>query len=166
MRNTFVGSILMMFVLTGLTMAASVPGTLGTTAPPAPGWTGEVSTAITSLLALALAWLTKALAQAVAQIVAGLMERIGLRADADKQAALASFIEEHVRAIEERALAGKVQAAGDLGAEKLRQVTLSVRAKFPTLTDAHIDTAIHATLQRLPGFGATGPKPEVTPAEK
>ncbi len=155
---------LLLAALCGPALAgASAPGAETTTAPVDAGtgagtW-AAVAAAISGGLWAVWALVRRFIAQNFGALITALLTRLEFRVSQDQQAALESFAELQIRAVEERFLAGRIDAAGEKGAAKLRAVTDAVRERFPSLKAEHVDRTIHAVLHRVEGLGASGPKP-------
>ena len=120
-----------------------------------PSWFTEVSAWVAGTLAVIAAWFARVVGQSVGRVAAALVERFGGKLAADREALIAEFVEEHVRAAEEKHLSDQFAKAGDASAAKLKYVVDAVKAKWPNLSPEQIDVKVHAAIQKLPGVGAT-----------
>ncbi len=135
---------------TGTTMSVSLD-----TAASKPPWFAGLATWLSGAMALIFAYLAKVIGQGLASVFASLVAQAGYRLDANREAAIAAFIETQIRSQEEKHASGLYDKAANAGATKLEQVVTAVSAKFPKLNADDINTRIHAIIQKLPTVGAT-----------
>lgn len=145
---------------TSATVAATAPAVAGTqtltvATESRPPWYAELVAGLVALFGVIGSWFAWIVGKGGSRILAVIFERFGKKLDAERAAEAERFIEERVRAAQERYLSGKIKETAEKGASKLLEVTNAVKARFPSLSAADIDAKIHAVVDKLPGVGAT-----------